>query len=435
MAKVMLVEDDNNLREIYEARLAAEGYEIISAADGEAALALAIKEKPDLIISDIMMPKVSGFDMLDILRSTTETKNSKIIMMTALNQAEDKAKAEQLGADLYLVKSQVTLEDVVKAAQQILEDQNPTHVSGIPIEQPGMPSTTPPQATSLTSNTQAVPVMVAPQPPAPQAIQPVAPQAQPQPQQPAPAVVAAPAPQPDLTTPQPPANAPPTMAAPPPSTPPIDPSTAPLPEDRPAGEQIIVKNNAAAVAAGSEAYIDPSISGRKKVIQPISDVITNGPNINELLEEENVATPVSQPQASSVITPDGVTMPAAAPQSTPQPATDTTQATPPIANPATPQAPVVPPQEPEKFAPDPDQQPVNMTAPNTAIPPTSTTAEEEAALQAQIEEFITQNPTVSTSTNNTATLGNEISAAPQPPSTPTPPAPSEPSTTTPPTAA
>ncbi len=124
MAKVMLVEDDNNLREIYEARLAAEGYEIVAAQDGEEALALAVKERPDLIIADIMMPKVSGFDMLDILRSTPETKHTKIIMMTALSQAEDKARAEKLGADRYLVKSQVTLEDVVKVASEMLNDQS-----------------------------------------------------------------------------------------------------------------------------------------------------------------------------------------------------------------------------------------------------------------------------------------------------------------------
>lgn len=67
MAKILLVEDDNNLREIYEARLMAEGYEIVSARDGEEALTVAMKEKPDLIISDVMMPKISGFDMLDIL--------------------------------------------------------------------------------------------------------------------------------------------------------------------------------------------------------------------------------------------------------------------------------------------------------------------------------------------------------------------------------
>lgn len=122
MSKIMLVEDDNNLREIYEARLLAEGYEIIAAHDGEEALALAVKEKPDLIISDVMMPKISGFDMLDILRSTPETKNTKVIMMTALSQAEDKTRADKLGADRYLVKSQVTLEDVAKIAREVLED-------------------------------------------------------------------------------------------------------------------------------------------------------------------------------------------------------------------------------------------------------------------------------------------------------------------------
>lgn len=116
----MLVEDDNNLREIYEARLLAEGYEIVSAKDGEEALAMAVKEKPDLIIADVMMPKISGFDMLDILRSTPETKNTKVIMMTALSQAEDKTRADKLGADRYLVKSQVTLEDVAKVAREVL---------------------------------------------------------------------------------------------------------------------------------------------------------------------------------------------------------------------------------------------------------------------------------------------------------------------------
>ncbi len=120
MTKIMLVEDDNNLREIYEARLLAEGYEIVSARDGEEALALAVKEKPDLIISDIMMPKISGFDMLDILRSTPETHDTKVIMMTALGQTEDKNRADKLGADRYLVKSQVTLEDVARTAREVL---------------------------------------------------------------------------------------------------------------------------------------------------------------------------------------------------------------------------------------------------------------------------------------------------------------------------
>lgn len=139
----MLVEDDNNLREIYGERLIAEGYEIVSAKDGEEALALAVKEKPDLIISDVMMPKISGFDMLDILRQTPETKNTKVIMMTALSQSEDKQRASSLGADKYLVKSQVTLEDVARVVDDVLNDRS------APIQ---VPDASVPTATEILAN-------------------------------------------------------------------------------------------------------------------------------------------------------------------------------------------------------------------------------------------------------------------------------------------
>lgn len=123
MAKILLVEDDQSLREIYGIRLTAEGYQIVPAGDGEEALAMAVREKPDLIISDVMMPKISGFDMLDILRSTPETKNIKVIMMTALSSEDQRARGEALGADRFLVKSQVGIEDVVNAVHEVL-DQN-----------------------------------------------------------------------------------------------------------------------------------------------------------------------------------------------------------------------------------------------------------------------------------------------------------------------
>jgi len=123
MTKIMLVEDDKSLREIYGVRLLAEGYDIVSAGDGEEALAMAIKERPNLIVSDVMMPKISGFDMLDILRSTTETKNIRVIMMTALSSEEQRQRGETLGADRYLVKSQVGIEDVVRVVHEVLEDQ------------------------------------------------------------------------------------------------------------------------------------------------------------------------------------------------------------------------------------------------------------------------------------------------------------------------
>lgn len=122
MTKILLVEDDKNLREIYGVRLLAEGYDIVSAGDGEEALAMAIKERPSLIVSDVMMPKISGFDMLDILQSTTETKDIKVIMMTALSGDDQRQRGEQLGAARYLVKSQVGIEDVVRAVHEVLGD-------------------------------------------------------------------------------------------------------------------------------------------------------------------------------------------------------------------------------------------------------------------------------------------------------------------------
>jgi CheY-like chemotaxis protein len=122
MTKILLVEDDKSLREIYGVRLLAEGYDIVSAGDGEEALAMAIKERPQLIVSDVMMPKISGFDMLDILRSTSETKDIKVIMMTALSSEDQRARGESLGADRYLVKSQVGIEDVVRTVHDVLGD-------------------------------------------------------------------------------------------------------------------------------------------------------------------------------------------------------------------------------------------------------------------------------------------------------------------------
>ncbi len=120
MAKVLLVEDDVALRDIYSARFMAEGYDVVTASDGEMALTQAVKEKPDLIILDVMMPKISGFDVLDILRATPETKDTKVIMMTALSQETDVTKGKSLGADEYLVKSQVTLTDVIEKAKAVL---------------------------------------------------------------------------------------------------------------------------------------------------------------------------------------------------------------------------------------------------------------------------------------------------------------------------
>jgi DNA-binding response OmpR family regulator len=114
MKKILLVEDDDALANVYLMRLQAEGFDVRRVANGEDALAAAREYMPDLILLDAMMPKVSGFDVLDILRNTPETMNIKIIMLTALSQESDKERAQGLGVDDYLVKSQVVISDVVE---------------------------------------------------------------------------------------------------------------------------------------------------------------------------------------------------------------------------------------------------------------------------------------------------------------------------------
>jgi two-component system phosphate regulon response regulator PhoB len=124
--KILLVEDDAALSAVYKSRLDLEGFETQEVNNGEDALSAAQKFKPDLILLDAMMPKISGFDVLDILRNTPDTRSIRIIMLTALSQPKDKERAENLGVDDYLVKSQVVIGDVIERVKfhlGMLEDK------------------------------------------------------------------------------------------------------------------------------------------------------------------------------------------------------------------------------------------------------------------------------------------------------------------------
>lgn len=112
--RILLVEDDVALAGVYKARMELEGFDIREVNNGEDALSVAVEFKPELILLDAMMPKINGFDVLDILRNTPETAGIRIIMLTALSQPKDKERAEALGVDDYLVKSQVVIGDVVE---------------------------------------------------------------------------------------------------------------------------------------------------------------------------------------------------------------------------------------------------------------------------------------------------------------------------------
>jgi DNA-binding response OmpR family regulator len=111
--RILLVEDDLGLATAYRTRMEAEGFDVRHCPNGEEAMQTALEYHPDLILLDIMMPKISGFDVLDILRNTKETAHTKIIILTALSQPSDRQRAKELGADEFLVKSQAVIADVM----------------------------------------------------------------------------------------------------------------------------------------------------------------------------------------------------------------------------------------------------------------------------------------------------------------------------------
>lgn len=265
MAKVLVVEDDNNLREIYETSLKAEGYDTSSAADGMEALEIAGRDKPDLIISDVMMPRLSGFEMLEKMRQDQNLKDIPVIMMTALSMAEDKDTAKRLGVVHYLVKSQVTLEDFVNVAKKF-----------VPVDgSAGAPSTTP-----------------------------------------------APEPAPETPAPEPASTPAPTAAEPPAQTTSDETNAVeaqiesfvasqqtdtPLPNNQtPEPTSTPAPSPSEPVAADAQ---DTDSTG-KKVIQPIVD--PNKKDINELAKAEEVKaqsnTPVSNPPAGNSVDPNSIAL-------------------------------------------------------------------------------------------------------------------------------
>src|ERR1700748_2569482 len=92
--RILLVEDDLALATAYKVRMEAEGFDVRHCPNGEAAMQAALDYYPDLILLDFMMPKISGFDVLDILRNTPETAHTKIIILTALSQPSDRQRAQ-----------------------------------------------------------------------------------------------------------------------------------------------------------------------------------------------------------------------------------------------------------------------------------------------------------------------------------------------------
>jgi DNA-binding response OmpR family regulator len=117
---ILLVDDDLTLREMYEERLKAEGFEIIQAVNGEEALAKAKESMPNVILLDIMMPKINGFDVLKQLKANEELKAIPVIILTALIQDVDRLQGKKLGAVDYIVKSETMPGEVIDKIKKVL---------------------------------------------------------------------------------------------------------------------------------------------------------------------------------------------------------------------------------------------------------------------------------------------------------------------------
>jgi len=121
--RILLAEDDRILRKAGEVSLKKKGYEVIPAVDGEDALAKAIEHKPDLVLLDVMMPKMNGFDVLFALKRDPGVKDIPVIMLTNLEQPADITRAAEGGAHSYLVKSNMNLDDLAAKIKNALADR------------------------------------------------------------------------------------------------------------------------------------------------------------------------------------------------------------------------------------------------------------------------------------------------------------------------
>lgn len=117
---ILIVDDDIILRQMYEERLKAEDFTVDVATDGEEALKKAKDKKYDLILLDIMMPKINGLDVLKMLKADEDTKNIPVILLTALIQDVDKQKGLAFGADDYIVKSETMPGEVMEKIKKVL---------------------------------------------------------------------------------------------------------------------------------------------------------------------------------------------------------------------------------------------------------------------------------------------------------------------------
>jgi len=137
MTKILIVEDDPLVSRMYQKVIKFEGMEVISAENGSDGVTIAKEQKPDLILLDIMMPKMNGLEVLEVLKTDKEVANIPVVMLTNLSGTQDAENAMKRGAYDYLVKSQFKPKEVAEKVKEILASK-----VQVPQSQPAAAATT-----------------------------------------------------------------------------------------------------------------------------------------------------------------------------------------------------------------------------------------------------------------------------------------------------
>ena len=122
MAKtILVVEDDKYLRDVLVEKLKKEGFDVLEAVDGEAGLAMTAEKKPDLVVLDIILPLLNGFDYLEKKAKNNALEKIPVIILSNLGQREDVERGMKLGAKDYVVKAHFTPNDLIEKVRALLE--------------------------------------------------------------------------------------------------------------------------------------------------------------------------------------------------------------------------------------------------------------------------------------------------------------------------
>ncbi|MCL5094256.1 MAG: response regulator [Patescibacteria group bacterium] len=123
--KILIAEDDVSLAKLYDKKFEGKGYEVILAGNGKEAIDRAKKEEPDVILLDVMMPVMNGFEALKSLKDFEETKNIPVVILSNYGELPNITQGFNEGAADYLIKVEQTPEDVVETVEKVLKDKRP----------------------------------------------------------------------------------------------------------------------------------------------------------------------------------------------------------------------------------------------------------------------------------------------------------------------